>query len=389
MRNLIIIFCFWVSTSRGQQTIRTILKLPDTGQSKSYTNTPGEDADFSIYSPYLIQNQNGTVTDTVTGLMWTQADGGEMTYENAQAWAKALRTGGYQDWRLPTPLESFTILHLDLSNPALDQTKFSATGTEYWWTNYTQAGDTGKVWVTNAGGGIGNHPKKETKSAGGNKIFAPRAVRSLHPDTYISDRFRTLSGSIYFDSLTDLTWLILSAADSLNWEAALQFSDSSTRGGYHDWRLPNIKELMSLTDYSLTGPALSRKAFPQIGNIKIWSSTSLPNQPMRAWYLDTRFGITSYADKTIKLPVWLVRNDITGSTGIKTTQVQQNRPFPNPFGAELFYTGNNIYIFNSQGSLVFQGDINQTLYTGDWPAGLYILWDQHSGYTAKLMHVTP
>jgi len=47
-----------------------MLRLPDTGQTTSYTSTFGEDNDYTIYSPYFTLNGNGTVTDTITGLMW-------------------------------------------------------------------------------------------------------------------------------------------------------------------------------------------------------------------------------------------------------------------------------------------------------------------------------
>jgi len=53
--------------------------LPDTGQTHHYTQTFGEDSDFSGRGPSYADNGDGTVTDKVTGLMWQKTDGGEMT----------------------------------------------------------------------------------------------------------------------------------------------------------------------------------------------------------------------------------------------------------------------------------------------------------------------
>jgi hypothetical protein len=55
-------------------------------------------------------NQDGTVTDTKTDLMWCIVDSllelqGCLNYESAVKYVKNLKTGGHQDWRLPTESE--------------------------------------------------------------------------------------------------------------------------------------------------------------------------------------------------------------------------------------------------------------------------------------------
>ena len=67
--------------------------MPDTGQTGSYTSTFGEDNDYNINVPSYINNGNSTITDNITGLMWQQADGGEMTIENAIIYADNLGFG--------------------------------------------------------------------------------------------------------------------------------------------------------------------------------------------------------------------------------------------------------------------------------------------------------
>ena len=132
------------------------MRLPDTGQTTSYTTTFGEDADYNFNMPAFILSGNGTVIDTITSLMWQQTDGGEMTIENAALYCDTLTLGGYTDWRLPNCHELFSILNHDKVNPAIDINYFTHTLAEYWWSSQRQANDTTKVWVTNAGGGVGS-----------------------------------------------------------------------------------------------------------------------------------------------------------------------------------------------------------------------------------------
>ncbi len=56
----------------------------------------------------LIDNGDGTVTDTDAGLMWLQDStlNQEVSWDEANAWAASLTTGGFDDWRLPSALTS-------------------------------------------------------------------------------------------------------------------------------------------------------------------------------------------------------------------------------------------------------------------------------------------
>jgi hypothetical protein len=125
-------------TNIAQSVVRTIKKLPDTGQNTSYTNTFGEDNDYSI-NPQKFSVKNGIVVDSITTLMWQQADGGEMLFDNSKNYCDTFTLGAYTDWRLPHPDEAFTILNLQTPNPALDSKYFTKTGAEYWWTSAVQA----------------------------------------------------------------------------------------------------------------------------------------------------------------------------------------------------------------------------------------------------------
>jgi len=357
MKKLIIIsiIALNIKFAYCQQISKSIIKLPDTGQNISYTNTFGEDNDITIFPPFFEVFANGTVKDTITGLMWQQIDGGEMTIENATVYCDTLSLGGYYDWRLPTALEAFTILNHQHANPALDPAIFPTSAAEYWWTSNRQTNDSSKVWATNAGGGIGNHPKSETISAGGIKKFHVRAVRDIVSAQLIVNRFiDNLDGTIT-DNLTNLIWQKNIITDTLSWEEALNYSNTLTLAGKNDWRLPNIKELRSLNDEFLVNPSLNSNFF--IGNTiqKFWSSTTLPNQASKAWFYDTHFGITTYYLKTHKIQLICVRggNDEVSSTINKTTADAQIKVFPNP-------ASNFIEIDNSTNSLVINTKITNT-----------------------------
>ena len=363
MKKSVLIFQLFIVAhfSFGQSINKTMLRLPDTGQNTSYTNTFGEDADYDINTPFYLLNGNGNVTDTVTSLMWQQTDGGEMTIENAQLYCDTLTLGGYTDWRLPNCHELFSILNHDKVNPAIDTIYFTKTLAEYWWSSERQANDSNKVWVTNAGGGVGNHPKTETISAGGPKRFHVRAVRDVTTPTLLPNHFMDNGNGTTTDLVTDLTWQQIPYSDSITWEQALTLADTLTFAGYSDWRLPNIKELQSINDESLINPSINQTFFSGVNVNHYWSSTSLPNQTTKAWYLDTQFGVTTYQFKINKLYALCVRG------GNLATGIQENyssQPdlivYPNPsFGTINIVNQNSIddlRITNLFGQIVYQSN---------------------------------
>jgi len=299
-------------------------RLPDTGQTTSSTSSYGEDSDYTINPPSFTDNGDGTVTDNVTGLMWQKTDVGEMTWESAAAYAAGLGLGGHSDWRLPTNHELFSILNHS-GNPALDAIYFTLSSAEYWWTSETLAGDPSRVWVANAGGGTGPHPKSETISAGGSKRFHARCVRGGSSSARPKPSFRDNGDGTVTDLDTGLIWQQAEATAAMNWEAALRYAENLSLAGYSDWRLPNVKELQSLNDETITNPSIDKKYFPGASDSKCWSSTTLAKQSPRAWYMDFQYGIATYDDKTSSLLVRCVRagaaNTVPGDSAFLATEL--------------------------------------------------------------------
>ena len=282
-----------------QLAVKSMNKVPDTGQTISATTTFGEDSDYTINGPSFTDNGNGTITDNITGLMWQKTDSGEMTWDNAVATALTLNLGGSVDWRLPTPMEAFSILNHD-RNPALDPTYFinNPSGTpQYFWTNDFYANDTTRVWATNAGGGIGPHSKSQTISAGGTSRFHARFVRGAKA-TLSHNYYNNLDTTIS-DIDAGLMWT-QAPSSSMNWNAALNYAEGLTTAGYTDWRIPTVKELQSLVDISLATAtttataktALNRTLFPTATATAYWSSTALRGGTLTsAWLVE--FGVNT------------------------------------------------------------------------------------------------
>lgn len=362
----------------AQSVKKSMLRLPDTGEKMSYTSTFGEDNDYTINTPFFVDNGNGTLTDTVTGLMWQKADGGEMTIEKAINYCDTLSIAGYSDWRLPNAHEAYSILNHQYANPSLDVSFFTTSAAEYWWTSDQQCNDSTKIWCTNAGGGIGNHPKAETISAGGTKKFHARAVRDMSTPNLIPNHFTNNGNGTITDNLTNLIWQQVVSNDSLTWEAALGYADTLSLAGYSDWRLPNIKEIESINDEKIYNPSINTSFFSNIGIKNFWSSTTLPNQTTKAWYLDTHFGITTYQTKLTKLSVLLVRGEGNISTSVPNIKTQESiHVYPNPFSNKLHIANakgqEQFELFNILGDCIYSGNNIEKQDYSTLTKGVYIL----------------
>jgi YD repeat-containing protein len=109
----------------------------------------------------FIDNGNGTITDTGTGLMWQKATApGTYTWEQALTYCENLTLGGLSDWRLPNRNELQTLVDYSRYNPAIDTTFFSDTVASVFWSSTTYAGSTGYAWYVDFyGGGVGSYNK--------------------------------------------------------------------------------------------------------------------------------------------------------------------------------------------------------------------------------------
>ena len=96
-----------------------------------------------------IDNGDGTVTDTTTGLMWSRDNfgDGELNHEAAGKACAALRLAGHADWRLPTRAELLTLVDDTRHDPCIDTAAFPSCRSSWYWTATPAAWSASAAWL--------------------------------------------------------------------------------------------------------------------------------------------------------------------------------------------------------------------------------------------------
>jgi formylglycine-generating enzyme required for sulfatase activity len=119
------------------------------------------------------------VTDTVTGLIWQKADGGEMTWEAALQYAEGLSLAGRTDWRLPNIKELQSINDETRSGPSLNTTIFPGAQAARTWSNTSEINGKDRAWYVDFQLGIVSYQSKMSK-------LYVRCVRGGADETVVS-----------------------------------------------------------------------------------------------------------------------------------------------------------------------------------------------------------
>lgn len=86
-------------------TAGTVIACPAAGESLF-----GQDAHYARTASSYADNGDGTVTDTVTSLVWQQTPGNDrLQFADAIGYCQALELGGRSDWRVPTITELYSL----------------------------------------------------------------------------------------------------------------------------------------------------------------------------------------------------------------------------------------------------------------------------------------
>ena len=241
------------------------------------------------FTVQTISNQK-VVVDNNTGLMWQQTiptDEYEK-WDGAVSYCNGLSYAGYDDWRLPTPLELLTIVDNSKYDPALDTTYFPNTPSGYFWSSSTLVNDTSLAWKVDFYNGhvaVG-HYYDET-------WYYVRCVRRNEWSNSTFSTSTVNSDAIVTDTKMGLIWQ-KTYETTKDWQEALDYCEDLTYAGYSDWRLPNKNELASLVNYEKYDPASD---FPDMPSQSFWSSSTGVVNAYLAWRVYFGSGSMDYLDK--------------------------------------------------------------------------------------------
>lgn len=265
------------------------------------------------------QTTPACLSDRRTGLIWellaTGTSRAALPWDQVAALAKTLNERAYcgrRSWRLPTHQELQSIADYGRLAPAIDPTLFTDATHESYWTADLLVGKPDAVWTIQfIDGG-----SKPTPKASAQRV---RLVASA-PQTDRALLTVQAEGEVH-DSSTDLIWDRCSigqlgedctqgAAQRLTWADALRASvEANTRRykGHQDWRLPNVKELLSIVDLARPCPTIDTAAFPKTVCDWYWSATPRAGEPGRAWDVGFDDGHVGHGIEDLKGYVRLVR----------------------------------------------------------------------------------
>ncbi len=283
------------TTTSSEPGINSIFKIVSTGQSKCYDSEGneisfpnqgedyyGQDAQFAKNNFSFKDNGDGTISDLNTGLMWQQVPSSKtFTWQEAVDYCNSLELGGYSDWRMPSAKELYSIENFSEGWPYLDTKYFTlASGRitkdeQYWTSNYyvgttVEGGNNAAFGVNFVTGHIKAYPANASGPIGG------KYVRAVRGDYYGNNDFKDNGDETITDNATGLMWT-KNDFGPYDWKEALKFADTVNYAGYSDWRLPNVKELQSIVDYSYSPTATdAAKIGPAIN--PMFSSTQITNE---------------------------------------------------------------------------------------------------------------
>lgn len=220
-------------------------------------NTAADVANGAPHPTILVDNGDDTVTDQVTGLKWQRSATVTLyTREDAQAHCAKLRTGGYSDWRMPSAIELVSIANFDKSDPSVDVQFFPDTPLDLtsnprvpvgYEVTTSVAGSPLAGWLVDfAFGMVALDTTSLDRPAFLRCVRGPRAPQ----DDTSSGRYDLSTAGLALDTKTGLTWQRTAPGSRRKLADAQAYCATGTGLPGTGWRLPTIKELMTLVDFA-------------------------------------------------------------------------------------------------------------------------------------------
>lgn len=329
--------------------------IPDTGQTKCYDNTQeitcpqtgedfyGQDAHYPCNPhSYTKLDENGNdlsdsatewvmVRDNVTGLIWevkqdkddiqnyanpNDADNEYTWYDgvsgtpgdgtDTEDFINALNNsqfGEYNDWRVPTIKELSFIRNMGTYNPAIESIYFPNTVNIHYWSSTSSVRDNNDAWNLHLTSGAVNPYLKQS-------FFHVLAVRG---EQFSNNLIDNGDGTVT-DVGKGLMWenkTIDNIDNRYTWQDALSYCENLTLAGYDDWRMPDINELQSITNYNTYSSAIDPIFFNAAVSMHFYylsSTTPSDERSSLVWYVGFINGAVLLTSKSNNVSVRAVRS---------------------------------------------------------------------------------
>jgi hypothetical protein len=249
----------------------------------------GQDGNHQGHIPQYKENDGGTgrtFTDSVTGLVWqgnlATVQSQEVNWNTALIRCRTLNFADKDDWRLPSRRELASLLdagHLpDPTLPASVAPIFprefdellegaSKPPDRFYWTDARAKDDSTKAWAFV----LLSHPFMVSEF---NQDTSPGAHALCVRGTTVYRRPQLIiEGAVVRDESTGLTWQRSVSSPPLSWTEALAACNTLELDAMNGFRLPSVKELLSLVDDTKVSPAIDLTAFPETPTAQFWTST--------------------------------------------------------------------------------------------------------------------
>ena len=153
-----------------------------------------------------------------------------------------------------------------------------------------------------------------------NALVADQTIRTYVDNEWTEGRYIDHGDGTVSDLRTGLMWLkcsdgltgpncSLGTANTHDWKSALETADTTLNANYNDWRLPNTKELASLSALDRFNPAINITLFPKTVSDYYWSSTPSFSSSSQSVVINFHHGYDTDISRTSSGYVRLVRSE--------------------------------------------------------------------------------
>ncbi|MDI1431372.1 DUF1566 domain-containing protein [Polyangium sorediatum] len=241
--------------------------------------------------------QGDVAIDAATGLAW-QRDVAktELGIVASTRHCENLVLGGHDDWRLPRSFELASIVDHGRGSPALDPAVFRGPPEGLLWASTE---DAGAPWVLDVADGNLHSTHYDDPSPYGK--YNVRCVRSAEGPSLRAAlpfaRYRR-AGGLVEDALQRLAFSGAIAAP-MRWAEANTFCAAKVEAGHDDFRLPTVRELVTLSEVYDCEELW--KDEPE-GEDGLWTSTLDPADKSHAFRVRSLCSAQSWAEPTVGPP---------------------------------------------------------------------------------------